>query len=334
MGSLIVKYSAYELLGLNLDASKEEIKMSYQQLKEDIALSNDYLITKNEELTRVEEAYQLLMDDDLRYQYDRSIDEIQKEQIENNFAHYQQALNMFLSLKDYIGKEVEIVYSWEDGKDKSSGPLLSVENFSSVSIPGLRLDFLSYHSAISSIKDMKTNKMFYYNPYVPFAYRPHDLEYLTEIKKQSWGEVVANRQKREVERQKELLSKKKEYEDARAIAKRERLMKEGLPYVHPKLKKEWTNWVENHIMNAETCLEVELSLFIMKHLSLGADYSIIDTIVTDMNYTPYLMGYTASVVSHFDRQGKLFDQYWKSRFGIDDFENKKQKKPRFIFVKR
>ena len=87
-------------------------------------------------------------------------------------------------------------------------------------------------------------------------------------------------------------------------------------------------------MNAETCLEVELSLFIMKHLSLGADYSIIDTIVTDMNYTPYLMGYTASVVSHFDRQGKLFDQYWKSRFGIDDFENKKQKKPRFIFVKR
>jgi len=120
----------YEILGVNKDASKEEIKKAYRKLAlENHPDRNPGDTEKEEAFKKISEAYSVLSDDDKRRNYDRprNIPEIDIEFIKNMFGFSRTAnVNTPVRGNDYVeqiglplsdilfGSKIEHPFSLED----------------------------------------------------------------------------------------------------------------------------------------------------------------------------------------------------------------------------
>lgn len=171
-------------------------------------------------------------------------------------------------LKNYVGKEVEVLYLWVGRTHTDMGTLERVNGVTNINITGMSIPFVGIGSAIIEIKNM--GKTIYKNPHVSghFYDLTNDKE-IDEVVLKTFGREEHDKRIRQREEYKRAYQERKAEEDRQAQRHRAKFTIEGLALIKPELSSEWKEFVSNNTQDGYSACIVESAIRVMKALTAG-----------------------------------------------------------------
>ena len=113
------------------------------------------------------------------------------------------------------------------------------------------------------------------------------------------------------------------------------LIKEGLKYIEPETTADWLIFVNKNSENDLSISAVKATISMMEKVENGMSFVEAEKLVYDEEYcmSGYFSAFVASAVSHFAKFKEEYKNYWNSRFGVTDTQEKGIVNPAIITLK-